>query len=93
MRDKKDMSEMTDSEVSFRKFLKNLGVTTHKELESLINRKIEDGELSENSSLNITAQIKIEELNGKNNLIHDLFLFLQKKLQLNHLSEVNNLVY
>ena len=62
MRDKKDMSEMTDSEISFRKFLKNLGVTTHKELENLINKKIEDGELSENSSLNITAQIKIEEL-------------------------------
>ena len=49
MRDKKDMSEMTDSEISFRKFLKNLGVTTHKELENLINKKIEDGELSENS--------------------------------------------
>ena len=46
MRDKKDMSEMTDSEISFRKFLKNLGVTTHKELENLINKKIENGELS-----------------------------------------------
>ena len=40
MRDKKDMSEMTESEVSFRKFLKNLGVTTHKELESLINKRV-----------------------------------------------------
>ena len=74
MRDKKDMSEITDSEVSFRKFLKNLGVTTHKELESLINRKIEDGELSENSSLNITAQIKIEELNFNHTINSTLLL-------------------
>ena len=74
MRDKKDMSEMTDSELSFRKFLKNLGVTTHKELEILINKKIEDGELSENSSLNITAQIKIEELNFNHTINSTLLL-------------------
>ena len=77
MRDKKDMSEMTDSEISFRKFLKNLGVTTHKELENLINKKIEDGELSENSSLNITAQIKIEEL-GFNHTITSTLLLPKK---------------
>ena len=74
MRDKKDMSEMTDSEISFRKFLKNLGVTTHKELENLINKKIEDGELSENSSLNITAQIKIEELSFNHTITSTLLL-------------------
>ena len=74
MRDKKDMSEMTDSEISFRKFLKNLGVTTHKELENLINKKIEDGELSENSSLNITAQIKIEELDFNHTITSTLLL-------------------
>jgi|TARA_B100001093_G_C26727749_1_gene970753 hypothetical protein len=74
MRDKKDMSEMTDSEISFRKFLKNLGVTTHKELENLINKKIEDGELSENSSLNISAQIKIEELDFNHTITSTLLL-------------------
>ena len=74
MRDKKDMSEMTDSEISFRKFLKNLGVTTHKELENIINKKIEDGELSENSSLNITAQIKIEELSFNHTITSTLLL-------------------
>ena len=62
MRDKKEMSDMTDSEISYRKFLKNLGVTTHKELEHLINKKIENGELKNNTKLNITAQIKIDEL-------------------------------
>ena len=62
MRDKKEMSDMTDSEISYRKFLKNLGVTTHKELENLINKKIENGELKNNATLNITAHIKIDEL-------------------------------
>jgi hypothetical protein len=62
MRDKKEMTDMTDSEISYRKFLKNLGVTTHKELEDVINKKIENGELKNNTKLNITAQIKIDEL-------------------------------
>ena len=62
MSDKKDMSDMTVSEISYRKFLKNLGVTTHKEIEKLINKKIADGELSPNANLDITANIKIDEL-------------------------------
>jgi|TARA_Y100000766_G_C18297875_1_gene314840 hypothetical protein len=62
MNDKKDMSDMTASEISYRKFLKNLGVTTHKEIEKVINKKIADGELSPKSNLDITANIKIDEL-------------------------------
>ena len=62
MRDKKEMSDMTNSEKSYRKFLKNLGVTTNKELEDVINKKIENGELKNNTKLNITAHIKIDEL-------------------------------
>ena len=73
MRDKKEMSDMTDSEISYRKFLKNLGVTTHKELEDIINKKIENGELKNNSKLNITAQIKIDEL-GLNHTISSTIL-------------------
>ena len=73
MRDKKKMSDMTDSEISYRKFLKNLGVTTHKELEDLINKKIENGELKNNSKLKITAQIKIDEL-GLNHTISSTIL-------------------
>ena len=73
MRDKKEMSDMTDSEISYRKFLKNLGVTTHKELEDLINKKIENGELKNNSKLKITAQIKIDEL-GLNHTISSTIL-------------------
>jgi hypothetical protein len=74
MKDKKDMSEMSESEISFRKFLKNLGVTTHKELEKLISSKIENGELNESSTLNITAQIKIEELNFNHSISTTLIL-------------------
>ena len=62
MRDKKEMSDMTESEISYRKFLKNLGVTTHKEIEELVNKKIANGELQNNTKLNIKANIKIDEL-------------------------------
>ena len=62
MRDKKELSDMTESEISYRKFLKNLGVTNHKEIEELVNKKIENGELQNNTKLNITAHIKIDEL-------------------------------
>ena len=62
MSNKKDISDMTASEISYRKFLKNLGVTTHQEIEKLINKKLADGELSPNSNLDITANIKINEL-------------------------------
>ena len=62
MRDKKEMSDMTESEISYRKFLKNLGVTTHKEIEELVNKKIENGELQNNTKLHITAHIRIDEL-------------------------------
>jgi hypothetical protein len=62
MKGKKEMSSMTESEISYRKFLKNLGVTTHKEIEELVNKKIENGELQNNTKLNITAHIKIDEL-------------------------------
>jgi heme oxygenase len=74
MKDKKDMSEMSESEISFRKFLKNLGVTTHQELEKLISAKIENGELNESSTLNIIAQIKIEELNFNHSISSTLIL-------------------
>jgi hypothetical protein len=74
MKDKRDMSEMSESEVSFRKFLKNLGVTTQQELENIIKLKIENGELTEGSTLNITAHIKIEELSFNHSVSSILLL-------------------
>ena len=37
---KPDMSEMTASEVAMRKFLKQLGVTTHQQLEQLLQARV-----------------------------------------------------
>ena len=77
MRDKKEMSDMTESEISYRKFLKNLGVTTHKEIEELVNKKIDNGELQNNTKLNITAHIKIDELD-LNHTINSTILLPEK---------------
>ena len=74
MRDKKEMSDMTESEISYRKFLKNLGVTTHKEIEELVNKKIANGELQNNTKLNITAHIKIDELDLKHTINSTILL-------------------
>ena len=57
MSDKKDMSDMTDSEISYRKFLKNLGVTTHKEIEKLINKKIKKVKIYGNHKLSKPIKI------------------------------------
>ena len=74
MSDKKGMPNMTASEISYRKFLKNLGVTTHQEIEKLINEKIADGELSPNSKVDITANIKIDELGLNHSISSTLIL-------------------
>ena len=50
------------------------GLTSLSLAKNLINKKIEDGELSENSSLNITAQIKIEELSFNHTITSTLLL-------------------
>ena len=80
MSNKKDMSDMTASEISYRKFLKNLGVTTHQEIEKLVNKKIADGELSPKSNLDITLGIgdkcTVKPIIGKK------FLILPEKINL-----------
>ena len=74
MKDKKEMSNMTESEISYRKFIKNLVVTTHKEMENLIKKKIENGELSHETTINITAKIKIDELDFNHSISATLLL-------------------
>ena len=74
MSNKKDLSDMTASEISYRKFLKNLGVTTHQEIEKIINKKIADGELSPNSKLDITANVRIDELDLNHSISSTLYL-------------------
>ena len=59
---KKDMDDMTQAEISMRKFLKALGVTTHQKLEAAIADAVASGTLSPDSPIDITANIEIAEL-------------------------------
>ena len=59
---RKDQAEMTASEMSMRKFLKQLGVTAYQELEAAVAKAVADGKLSPGGSINITAELTITEL-------------------------------
>ena len=58
--DKRD--EMSDDEIAMRKFLKQLGVTAHQELEAAVAKAVADGKLSPGGSIDITAELTIAEL-------------------------------
>ena len=63
MTDKKpEISEMSASEIAMRKFLKQLGVTTHQRLETALAGRLKDGTAAAGDRLAITAQIEIPEL-------------------------------
>ena len=63
MTDKKpEISEMSASEIAMRKFLKQLGVTTHQRLEAALAGRLKDGMAAAGDRLTITAQIAIPEL-------------------------------
>lgn len=63
MADKKpEMSEMSESEIAMRKFLKQLGVTTHQKLEAALAGRLKDGTAAAGDRLAVTAQITIPEL-------------------------------
>jgi len=59
---KKDMADMTQAEISMRKFLKALGVTTHQKLEAALADAVASGALAADSPLDITANIDIPEI-------------------------------
>ena len=58
----KDRENMTKSEMSLRKFLKNLGVTTHQIIDEKLKSGIENGEYALNQEISINAEITIKEL-------------------------------
>ena len=62
MSDKKDMSDMTASEISYRKFLKNLGVTTHKEIEKQINKIEKTIYKSVGYEFNINSTLQLRDI-------------------------------
>ena len=59
---RRDQVEMTASEMSMRKFLKQLGVTAHQELEAAVAKAVADGKLAPGGSVDITAELTIAEL-------------------------------
>ena len=59
---RRDRGEMTASEMSMRKFLKQLGVTAHQELEAAIARAVAEGKVAPGGSVDITAVLTVAEL-------------------------------
>ena len=57
-----DRENMSKSEMSLRKFLKNLGVTSHKIIEEKLNSSLKNGGFDYNQEITINADIKINEL-------------------------------
>ena len=57
-----DRENMSKSEMSLRKFLKNLGVTSHKIIEEKLNSSLKNGSFDYNQEIAINADIKIKEL-------------------------------
>ncbi len=60
--------EMSLSEISLRKLLKNLGVSSHQLINKQILSKISDGSLKFNQELNINVELTIKELDLKHTI-------------------------
>ena len=61
-RPKPDMADMSEAEMSMRKFLKALGVTTHQKLEAELAERVASGSVAPGAQVEITASIAIGEL-------------------------------
>ncbi len=64
----KDRENMSKSEMSLRKFLKNLGVTSHQMIEEKLKLNIENGNFKYNQEIKIDAKITIKELDLKHSV-------------------------
>lgn len=54
--------EMTEDEIAMRKFLKQLGVTAHQELESALQAAVADGRIKAGDSVPVSATVTIDQL-------------------------------
>ena len=64
----KDKENMSKSEMSLRKFLKNLGVTSHQMIEEKLNLNLKNGNFDYNQEITINAEITIKELDLKHSV-------------------------
>ena len=60
--DKNSINEMSKSEISIRKLLKNLGVTTHQLISKKIEQKLSNGEIKVQDNFEVNLNIHIKEL-------------------------------
>lgn len=58
--DKRD--DMSDDEIAMRKFLKQLGVTAHQELEVALQAAVAEGKLAAGAEVAVSAEVTIAEL-------------------------------
>lgn len=73
MKDRKpDMAEMSQSELAMRKFLKQLGVTTHQKLAESLEQAVGNGQLSAGQACSVTAKITIDSLQFSHEISADL---------------------
>jgi predicted transcriptional regulator len=54
--------DMSESEIAMRKFLKQLGVTAHQELESALQAAVADGRIKAGDSVPVSATVTIDHL-------------------------------
>ena len=68
-----DRENMSKSEMSLRKFLKNLGVTSHKIIEEKLNSSLKNGSFDYNQEITINAEIIIKELDLNHSISAKIF--------------------
>lgn len=54
--------DMSESEIAMRKFLKQLGVTAHQELETALKAAVADGRIAAGAELPVSAVVTIDSL-------------------------------
>jgi hypothetical protein len=60
--DKDKRDEMSEDEIAMRKFLKQLGVTAHQELEAALQAAVAEGRITPGSQVAVNAEVTIAEL-------------------------------
>ena len=54
--------DMSESEIAMRKFLKQLGVTAHQELEAALKAAVADGKMAAGAEVAVNAEVTIAAL-------------------------------
>ena len=66
--------EITESEISMRKFLKQLGVTSHQKIEQKLDELMASGKLSPNEEIQIIANVEIPKIDFSHSITSTILL-------------------